>query len=311
MAQQALTLRQIEVVRAVLVTGTLAGAAKVLNVSAPGLSRLIKYTEQSLDFRLFDRRQGRLVPTEQSRVVFEQINAVFRKVEDLRYIVQQMECGASQDLRIASVPSISNVMVPRAIVQLRRLHPELRMDINIVKIEEALDYLMLGKGEIVALSRRFEHPGLHFEQLATGQLICIVPDNHELAKQDSVSVRDIVRFPLIGIDPSDPYGKVITSIFVDLGLTYDMTIRARFGTTVCSLVKAGLGIAVIDQFTVANGYVPGVKVLRIEEPTSFDTWVASKAGAPLSAFATNFIRLLREEMQTAIHAPHLTTANVA
>lgn len=299
MAQQTLTLRQIEVVRTVLVTGTIAGAAKVLNVSAPGLSRLIKYTEQSLDFRLFDRRQGRLVPTLQSRVVFDQINAVFRKVEDLHDIVHRLESGASQELRIASAPSIANVLVPRAIEQLRARHPNLRMSINIVKTEEVLDYLMLGKGEIVALSRRFEHPGLHFEKLATGRLVCVVPEDHELARHDSVSVRDIVRFPLIGIDPSEPSGKIITDIIDALGLTYDMTICARFDTTVCSLVKAGLGIAVIDEFAVAYGCMPGVKVLDIEEATSFDTWVASKADASLSAFATNFIQLLRQQMRSA------------
>jgi hypothetical protein len=35
----------------------------------------------------------------------------------------------------------------------------------------------------------------------------------------------------------------------------------RFGTAVCALVKAGLGIAVIDQFTVAHGGYPGVESL--------------------------------------------------
>ncbi len=43
---QMMTLRQIEVIRAVMVTGTIGGAAKLLNVSAPGISRLVKYTEK-------------------------------------------------------------------------------------------------------------------------------------------------------------------------------------------------------------------------------------------------------------------------
>ena len=119
MARQMLTLRQIEVLRAVMVSGTLAGAAKLLNVSAPGLSRLVKYTEQSLGFLLFDRRQGRLIPTKMSQAVFEQINGVFGKVEDLRYVIQNLETGASQELKIASVPSISMSMVPRAVERLR------------------------------------------------------------------------------------------------------------------------------------------------------------------------------------------------
>jgi DNA-binding transcriptional LysR family regulator len=58
-----LTLRQIEVVRAVMVSGSIAGAAKLLNVSAPGISRLVKYTEASLKIKLFQRENGRFVPT--------------------------------------------------------------------------------------------------------------------------------------------------------------------------------------------------------------------------------------------------------
>ena len=53
----------------------------------------------------------------------------------------------------------------------------------------------------------------------------------------------------------------MADIFARNKLTYNITIRARFGTTVCALVKAGLGIAVIDQFTVAHGGYPGVELL--------------------------------------------------
>jgi DNA-binding transcriptional LysR family regulator len=76
-----------------------------------------------------------------------------------------------------------------------------------------------------------------------------------------------------------------------------MTIRARFGTTVCALVKAGLGIAVIDQFTVARGGFPGITLLRIVESTKFDTYIAVKRGAPLSLYVEHFISCLRSEMQ--------------
>jgi DNA-binding transcriptional LysR family regulator len=89
----------------------------------------------------------------------------------------------------------------------------------------------------------------------------------------------------------------LTEIFARKKLNYDMTIRARFGTTVCALVKAGLGIAVIDQFTVAHGGFPGIKLLRIVESTQFDTYIAVKRGAPLSLYIEHFIGCLRSEMQ--------------
>src|SRR5436305_618117 len=81
-------------------------------------------------------------------------------------------------------------------------------------------------------------------------------------------------------------------------LGYDLTIRARFGTTECALVKAGRGIAVIDQFTVAHGGYPGIELLRIAEPTKFDTYIAVKRGAPQSLHIEHFIECLRSEMHS-------------
>jgi DNA-binding transcriptional LysR family regulator len=292
-----MTLRQVEVIRAVMITGTIGGAAKLLNVSAPGISRLVKYAERALGIRFFQRRNGRYFPTSEAERIFEQIDGVYNKVDDLSETISRIGRGALSTLRIGSVPSISQIMVPRAIERVRRRYPDLRIDINILKIEEAIDYLLLGKGDCVAMSYRLDHPGLDFLPLASGELFCMVPERHELAGRGQVSAAEITRHPLIGIDPNDPYGRIMADIFARNKLSYDITIRARFGTTVCALVKAGLGIAVIDQFTVAHGGYPGVALLRIVEPTKFETYMAVKRGAPLSLHVEHFIECLRSEMR--------------
>jgi DNA-binding transcriptional LysR family regulator len=202
------------------------------------------------------------------------------------------------ELRVGSVPSIAQVMVPRAIEGVRRRYPDLRIDIDVLKIEEAIDYLLLGRGDCVAMSYRLDHSGLDFLPLASGELFCIVPNGHELAGREKISATEIVRYPLIGIDPTDPYGRILAGLFSRKKLNYDITIRARFGTTVCALVKAGLGIAVIDEFTVADRGFLGVELLRIAEPTRFDTYVAVKRGAQLSPYMEHFISCLRSEMQS-------------
>lgn len=294
-----LTLRQVEVIRAVMVIGTINGAAKLLNVSAPGISRMVKHAEKSLGIRFFQRQNGRFFPTVEAEQIFEQINLLYKKVDDLNFILSKIERGGLSELRIGSVPSISQVMVPRAVARVRRRFADLRMDINILKIEEAIDYLLLGKGECVAMSYRFEHPSIQFEPLASGELLCIVPADHELAQKSEITAQEITRHPLIGIDPNDPYGRIMALIFERHGLDYDITIKARFGTTVCALVQAGLGIAVIDQFTVAQNNFAGTKLLRIVEPTHFETYVAVKRDAPLSKHTEYFIECLRQEMTMA------------
>lgn len=298
-----LTLRQIEVIRAVMVTGTVGGASRLLNVSSPGISRVMKHAECALKLKLFSRRNGRYFPTPEARDIFAQINGVYEKVEDLQHVIRRLERGVDTELRIASVPSIANVMVPRAIAAVRRRFPNLLIDVDILKIEEAIDYLLLGKGELVAMSSQYEHPALTFEPLARGRLLCIVPENHELAGRESIAPGEIVNYPLIGIDPSDPYGRIMASLFTQHTLTYEVTIQARFGSTVCALVTNGLGIAVIDEFTVAGDNWPGLRAIPIAEPTEFQTYVAFRKDATLSTYCTHFVTALRTSMAEVSGSP--------
>lgn len=292
-----ITLRQIEVIRAIMVAGTVAGAARLLNVSAPGISRTMKYTEDSLGVRLFLREGGRFVPTPEARDIFSQIDAVYKKVEDLHFAIDKLEQGDGAELRIASVPSIANVMVPRALKGLRQRYPQLQVDMEIVRIEEAIDYLLLGKGEAVAVSSKLDHPALTFKPLAQGELVCVVPQDHALAGLASIDAATIAAHPLIGIDPRDPHGRIMAGIFARCGLDYDITIRARFGTTVLAMVRENLGIAIIDTFTIADeSQRHGLRIIPISEPTEFPTYLACRADISLTSFADQFSDTLRQEM---------------
>jgi DNA-binding transcriptional LysR family regulator len=291
-----LTLRQIEVIRAIMVTGTVGGAARMLNVSAPGVSRTMKHAEGALGLKLFSRRHGRYAPTSEAKDIFSQINGVYDKVEDLHYVIRRVERGADAALRVASVPSIAAAMVPRAIAALRRKFPSLLIDFGVLQLEEAIDYLLLGKGEVVAVSSLPDHPMLTVEPLAKGRLYCVVPASHALARRARVSAVEIARHPLIGIDPSDPYGRIMAGIFGRLGLSYDVVIKARVGSTVCALVTNGLGIAVIDGFTLASDNWPGIRAIPIAEPTTFQTYAAWRKDAALSRYTTAFVAALRREM---------------
>lgn len=91
----------------------------------------------------------------------------------------------------------------------------------------------------------------------------------------------------------------MAGIIEKTGLTYHMRIKARFGMTVAALVREGLGVAILDQFTMAEGWLPGLKVVRIAEPTVFETFIAAKANRPLSRYAQSFVDVLREEMRLA------------
>ncbi|HBF29394.1 LysR family transcriptional regulator [Rhizobium sp.] len=293
----ALTLRQIEVIRAVMVAGTIAGAARLMNVAQPGVSRTIKHIESSIGIKLFVKKAGRYVPTTEARDVFLQLEEVHRKIDHLQYSIAHLERGRGMELSLGSVPSIGNVMVPQAIERILQAYPELKINFEILKIEEAIDYLLLGRGEVVAMSYRLEHPSITFQPLVRGHLVCIAAREHPIAQRQSVNARDISHYPLIGIDPNDPHGAIMVSIFAREKLDYQIAIKARFGTTICTLVKRNLGIAVVDAFTVADMPSDSIAIIPIEEDTSFQTYIAYRADAALSSYAEHFVKVLKKEME--------------
>ncbi|ABR63008.1 LysR family transcriptional regulator [Sinorhizobium medicae] len=295
-----LTLRQIEVIRAVMIAGTIAGAARLMNVAQPGVSRTMKHIESALGIKLFVRKAGRYVPTAEARNVFAQLQEVHRKVDDLQFSIGQLERGRGVELALGSVPSIANAMVPQAIATLMRRHPDIRINFDILRIEEAIDYLLLGKGELVAMSYHLSHPSITFEPLSRGHLVCIAAREHPIAERTSISAREIAGHPLIGLDPRDPYGAIIAGIFESEGLEYHTPIRARFGTTVCALVRRNLGIAVVDAFTVGDMTDQGLAVIPIDEETGFQTYVAYRADAVLSSYAERFVKTLRRVMNESV-----------
>jgi DNA-binding transcriptional LysR family regulator len=292
-----LTLRQVEVIRAIMVTGTVNGAAQMLNVSAPGVSRIMKHAEGLLGLKLFSRRHGRYLPTVEAAGIFGQIQDLSRKMKDLQDSTETLKRGASSVFSFASVPSISQFVVPRAVRLLLRKHPDLRLKIDVIKIDEAIDYILLRKGELAAMSYKLEHPAIDFQPLALCALMVAAPVRHPLAKRKSVSAEEVLEHPLIGFDPADPYGHNIAKAFFDRGLTPQFVVQARYAHTVLGLVAQGLGVALIDAFSLAGHSQEGVVGVPLDPPTPFMTYIATNSGTPLSTFAESLITFLRQEAE--------------
>ncbi|WP_082675411.1 LysR family transcriptional regulator [Aureimonas ureilytica] len=291
-----LTLRQIEVIRAVMVAGTIQGAAKLMGVSAPGVSRLLKYTEDTVGIRLFERKGGVFLPASEAQMIFAVVDQVHREIGNLNEAVSLLQRGDNSVLSFASAPSIAQFIAARVIRSLRQTFPNLGIDLNVLKIEETADYLLLERGEFVIMSSPSTHSALVSRPLAQGRLVVIVPEGHALAAREAISIHELAREAVIGVDPGDPYGAALARPFVEAGLTPHYTMRGRFAQTVVSLVRHGLGVALIDEFSVAEVYMPGLVQRPLAEPSVIVPYALMKRGRVLSSFAEDAIERFRAEL---------------
>lgn len=295
-----MTLRQIEVIRAVMLTGTISGAAGLLNVSAPGISRLVKHTEETLGIRLFERKAGVFIPSVEASRVFDQVREVYRQVESLNAAVSSLKCGEDVRLSFATAPSIAQFIAARVLQKVRGVYGDLFVDMNVLKIEETVDYLLLERGEFVIMSSPVKNAAIENEEIAEGRLVAILPEGHELSQKEQVSASDLAREPVIGVDPNDPYGALLAKPFVQAGIEINHAMRGRFAQTVVSLVRHGLGVAVIDEFSVAEVYMPGLVRRPLVEDVPIKSYVTRKKGRVLSRFAEDSINHFRRQLERAV-----------
>src|SRR5260370_29593133 len=133
-----LNLRQIEVFRAIMITGSISGAARLLSVSQPAVSRLLAYTEDRLKLQLFERVRGRVQPTPEARRLFAEVDQVHRGVQRINDLAEELRERGTGSVRIVARPSTGHAMVPDAIARLRRPFPDLRVAFETLTLLELL-----------------------------------------------------------------------------------------------------------------------------------------------------------------------------
>jgi len=122
-------LRQIEGFRAVMMTGSVSEAARLLHVSQPVVSRVLQHAEAGLGFALFERKRGRLLPTPEAQALFSQVQRAWDEIARIDALSANLRHGASGLLRVAATPSLATSVLPAALAAMRAAQPGVECDL--------------------------------------------------------------------------------------------------------------------------------------------------------------------------------------
>ncbi len=77
-------LRHIEVFNAIMLTGSVSAAARLINITQPAVSRTLQHAEIQLGFPLFQRAKGRLTPTTEALTLYPHIERLFAQLDEVQ-----------------------------------------------------------------------------------------------------------------------------------------------------------------------------------------------------------------------------------
>nr|WP_274381777.1 LysR family transcriptional regulator [Noviherbaspirillum saxi] len=293
-----------EVFRAVMLTGSINGAAKLLFTSQPAVSRIISHTEQTLRLSLFSRVKGKLVPTPEAEALFREVDEFFQQALRVEDFARGLAQGPSGTLNIASSPCLSRSFIPKAIAEFVQRYPNIRVNYHTTLLNSMAQEVLSNKVDIAVSVLPLEHPNLTVQPFTEGRMVCLVPLGHELTQQASVSIADLARYPLIAHHPAIPFGQLVSAAFRKANLTLSSRIDIHQTDVACSLVRSGAGIAMVDQFTVEGIDWNDLQVLPLEDEIRLTPSIVRSVFDTRKTHADKFAEILRAMHSYSPQRPH-------
>ena len=295
-----LNLRQIEVFHAIMVTGSLSEAGRMLCVSQPAISRVLATAESRLRFLLFERVKGRLQPTPEARRLFEEVEVILRGVARFNAVASSLGEQNEGKLSIVSSPSYSEWLMPRAIQRFRLRHPDVRVHYRPMPFDALLPFVVQGHADLcIASMAPPDGANLRTREIGEGRILCALPKGHALAALDVVTTGDLRGQTFIGYGADTPFGQ-LSSHFLSseqAPLTPDIEIRST--PEAMALVRQGVGVALVESF----GYTPSgsddVILKPISPSLSHKIYLIQSRQSPMSTLAKGFLATLMHLLDAA------------
>lgn len=289
-----ITFRQIDAFRTVMLVGTVTLAAKMLSISQPAVSRLILDLEEQLGFQLFLRSGRRLVPTEEANLLADEVHRALSGLERIKDTAAAIASFRHARISFISNQNFSSVILPELIKRFAVLRPETAVVVEVQASEDAVEWMARQSLDFGIVPGQIEAPLMNELPLVDRPSVCIVPEDHALAKRAKIVPKDLEGVNFISYRSGTSFRFVIDEVFKKHGVARVMQYEARTTEAISRLVAEGLGVSIIGTVQSPTQYLRGCKAIRFEPVIPFSAKLIWSESRPLSAVAAVFLDMVKK-----------------
>lgn len=239
------SLRQMSYFVAAADMGSIAEAARVLNVAQPSVSWAILKMEEVMGLDLFVRQHARGVTlTPAGHRLLPEARMILRMAEEFEQNATAHADELTGTLTVGCYSTLAAAFLPQIIAEFSRLHPKVGIEIFEDTVDGMLEQLNAGRIEI-ALAFDVDLPADVMKlRICSARPYALLPEGHRLLDQKEVSLTDLCDDPFVLLS-SRPAEQYFLSLFDALGVKPRITLTSPSFEVVRSLVAQGLGYSVL------------------------------------------------------------------
>ncbi|MFY1996726.1 LysR family transcriptional regulator [Achromobacter xylosoxidans] len=272
-------LRQLEAFAAVMSTGSVTAAGRLLGRSQPAISRLLQELEAEIGYALFARSGPRVTPTEQGFLLYDDVERALSSLRQIRDRAEEIARGQAQPLLLAATSALAAGLVPDA---LKRIEPHAnlapRIELRSASPERVVHAVLSGAAQLGATSLPLEHRGLTVHWIGQAPCVVALPENDPAARHNVVPVAELAGRRVITM--ANPY-RLRRRLDAALGHAAG-AIETNSSVNALAAVRAGLGVSMLEPITAYGAPMAGVAIRPIDLDTPFFFGVITSQSQPLT-----------------------------
>lgn len=284
-------LRHIEVFHAVMQAGTISGAAQVLHISQPAVTKVLQHCELQLGLPLFERIRGKLYPRPEAHRLFAETEKLTRDLAGIRRLAATLKSKSVETVRLVATPSLAASVLPPAITQWRAAFAQTQCELGAQHTGEIVNILRIGEADLALSLQDPRHPNIVAEPIAEGALTAIAAPGTWPASQRGkpLAVADLGA-ALVGLPASDPLGELLAAAFeaADRHPVYRSVVQTY--ALARALVESGGGGGVVDPFTAALPAPERIERRPLAPELPVRLYVLSASQSPLAHGARELVK---------------------
>lgn len=257
-----MNLRQLEAFRATMRSGSITGAAALLHISQPSVSRLIAELETSLGFALFSRTGHGLVATLEARKFQHSVESMFIGLDKLRDTAEAIRTSHDASVALGVIPIFAHMVMPEAIRDLRVQYPGLHIDVSVTNTPAIVDAVLLQQLDVGVICPMRHYEGIHTVYQTSVPYVCLIPQTHELAKSEAViNIDDLEEEEFVILDQAYLEQLSDDSMLLDK-LRKNARIISPSDPAIASIARANGLLSIVDPYTARVALALGGVVVR-------------------------------------------------
>ena len=298
-----LDVRRLRVLREVAARGSFSAAAEALSFTQSAISQHVAALERETGTKLVERGSRGIRLTDAGRSLVKHADSILGRIEDAEEELAALAGLRGGRLRLACFQSAGATLVPRAVAEFHKRHPDVELSMIEAEPEEAEVALRAGEIDLALVYDFAPLPAIREGQLEAVQLVddpydAIVPKGHRLASRRSLSLADLAEEPWVAATTGCGCRQITERACRDAGFDPRIAFECDETLAAQALVAAGVGVTILPRLALATIH-PGVEVRRLtrKDQVVRRIWAAREDGAYRSPASEAMVQILLDVAQ--------------